>query len=220
MGELIKMKIIGFKEGKFQTKRNELDLQINPASLKYTMGISYSKDKRMGVSGKEIKFDSYDDSTLTFDILLDDTGVIPMKRKSIVDTINFLEEVLYNLDGDTHDPNYLHVNWGSFSYKGRVSSLSYDYTMFRPDGSPLRVKISVTLTGYMNKLYESQIVNRRSPDLSRLIVLKSGESVAFWCNEIYGDGSYCMEVARYNNLPDFRNVPAGTELLFPPLVRN
>lgn len=220
MGELIKMKIIGFKEGKFQTKRNELDLQINPASLKYTMGISYSKDKRMGVSGKEIKFDSYDDSTLAFDILLDDTGVIPMKRKSIVDMINFLEEVLYNLDGDTHDPNYLHVNWGSFSYKGRVSSLSYDYTMFRPDGSPLRVKVSVTLTGYMNRLYESQIVNRRSPDLSRLIVLKSGESVAFWCNEIYGDGSYCMDVARHNNLPDFRNVPAGTELIFPPLVRN
>lgn len=219
MGELIKMKIIGFKEGKFQSKRNELDLQINPASLKYTMGISYSKDKRMGVSGKEIKFDSYDDSTLAFDILLDDTGVIPMKRKSIVDMINFLEEVLYNLDGDTHDPNYLHVNWGSFSYKGRVSSLSYDYTMFRPDGSPLRVKISVTITGYMNRLYESQIVNRRSPDLSRLIVLKSGESVAFWCNEIYGDGSYCMDVARHNNLSDFRNIPAGTELLFPPLVK-
>lgn len=216
---LTKMKIIGFKEGIFRTKRNEITLQINPNSLKYSMGVSYSKDKRIGISGKEIKFNACENSSLSFEILLDDTGIIPLTRKSIVDTINFLEEVFYNIDGETHEPNYLHINWGSFNYKGRVSSLSYDYTMFRSDGSPLRVKISTTITGYMDKLYESQIVQRRSPDLSRLITFKSGESIAYWCNEIYGDASYCVDVARYNNLSNFRNIQPGTSIMFPPLTR-
>lgn len=197
---LIKMKIIGFKEGKFKTKRHELTLQINPGSLKYTMGVSYSQDKRMGVAGKDIKFDACDNSSLSFDILLDDTGIIPLAKGCIVDTIHSIEEVFYNIDGETHEPNYLHINWGSFNYKGRV-------------------KIATSVTGYMDKLYESQIVQRRSPDLSRMITLKSGESVAWWCNEIYGDASYCVEVAKYNRLSGFRSIPPGTVILFPPLAR-
>lgn len=220
MANPAKMKIIGFKDDTFKEIEKEIELQINPGSLKYTMGISYAKDERLGVSGQEKKFGKFDDSTLSFESVLDDTGLVSLGEKNISQVMDELDAVIYKLSGETHEPNYLQVSLGSFIYKGRMSSLSYDYTLFRPDGSPLRVKISMTVTGCMNKLYEAQVANRCSPDLSRVIVLKAGESLAAWCNEIYGDASYCIDVAGYNQLASFRNIPAGTKILFPPLIRS
>lgn len=36
--------------------------------------------------------------------------------------------------------------WGQFCFQGRISSLSGSYTMFKPDGTPVRGKINLTLT--------------------------------------------------------------------------
>jgi nucleoid-associated protein YgaU len=38
------------------------------------------------------------------------------------------------------------------------------------------------------------------------------------CNRIYNDPSYYREVARINNLSNFRNLEPGLILRFPPLV--
>jgi hypothetical protein len=60
---------------------------------------------------------------------------------------------------------------------------------------------------------------KQSPDMTHIITLKSGESIVGWCNEIYGDASYCLDVAHYNHLPGFRNISPGTKITFPPLNR-
>ena len=221
MGELIKMQIISFEDNTFLKKHDTITLQINPSTLKYSLGLSYISDKSVGKSNSEIKYDRSNKTTLNFDFIFDDTGIVPNpEKKSLVEMISHLEDVVYNINSDTHEPNYLQVNWGSFLFNGRMSSLSYDYSLFRPDGSPLRVKTSMSIEGYMNKLQESKTVCRLSSDLSRLVTLKAGESIAHLCNQIYGDSSYCLEVADYNKLGDFRNVQIGTQLMFPPLNSN
>jgi len=215
MGELIKMQIIAFADKDFShaIKSQTIKLQINPTSLKYSIGLSYSNDKSMGKSSTEINYERSNGSTLSFDFVFDDTGVIPMpQKKSLVEMINDLETIIYKINGETHEPNYLQINWGSFLFKGRMSSLSYDYTLFR------RVKASMTIKGYMNKLKEAKIVGRKSSDLSRIITLKAGENIPFLCKQIYGDPSYCLDVANYNDLADFRNIQIGTQLMFPPLT--
>jgi len=223
MGELIKMQIIAFNNGEFNhaIKNRTIKLQINPTSLKYSIGISYSKDKAVGKSNAEINYERSNNSTLNFDFIFDDTGIIPTpKKQSLVEMINHLEETVCNINSETHEPNYLQISWGSFLFKGRMSTLSYDYSLFRPDGSPLRVKVSMAVEGYMNKLKESKTVCRNSSDLSRMVTLNAGENISLLCKQIYGDSSYCLDIADYNNLADFRNVQIGTQLMFPPLSSN
>ncbi|MDR0683114.1 MAG: hypothetical protein LBG15_14885 [Dysgonamonadaceae bacterium] len=220
MSELVKMKIIGFKKNMFNGDRKEIVLQINPSSLKHTVGIKYAKDKRSGISGNDTKFDQIENSSLSFDTVFDGTGLMPLKEKNAVNAINHLEAIVYAIDGDSHEPRYLQISWGSFLFKGRMSSMNYDYNLFTPDGTPLRVKVSMTVSGYMDKLTEAKLVNRNSPDMSHLITLKSGESIAWWCYRIYGDASYCTDVAQYNHLQSFRNVAPGTQIMFPPLARD
>lgn len=55
--------------------------------------------------------------------------------------------------------------------------------------------------------------------MSRLITVKEGETLPYLCHKIYGDSLLVRQVARFNNLNSFRNIPAGTELLFPPLKK-
>jgi hypothetical protein len=220
MSTLTKMEIIGCSDNKFQNEVEKITLQINPATLSFDKGVSYTKDKRKGIGENGKKFDKFNETSLKIDILLDETGVIPgLPKDSIIEAVNNLEKTVYNINKDTHEPNYLKVSWGSFLFKGRLESLSYDYSLFRPDGSPLRVKISAKINGFMDPITEAKEVGRSSPDLSRIITLKTGESISYWCNEIYGDASYCMDVARYNRLTTFINIPAGTQILFPPIER-
>jgi hypothetical protein len=212
------MKIIAYGDEKYSKKRKEMDLQVNPASLKCSQSISYSGTQAMGVSAKEKKFSAAGDSTLTFEAVFDSTGLIDLKEKSVSNAINHLESVV-GYDGNSHQPHCLHVIWGSFSFKGRMSSLSCNYTLFTPEGEPLRAKVSMSITGSMDKMTEARQANRSSPDMTHVITLKAGENIAWWCNRIYGDASYCTDVARYNRLTGFRNVPPGTQLVFPPLIR-
>lgn len=54
---------------------------------------------------------------------------------------------------------------------------------------------------------------------SLLVTLKERQTLAALCYEIYGDALLVGQVARFNNLNGYRNIPAGTELLLPMLKK-
>ncbi len=216
-GALVKMKIIGYSDKGFQSKVDELTVQINPATLKRKGGISYSSRRSMGVGGRSKKFNHAKPSATNFDFLFDETGVVDLPTKTISQTLTLFEKIVYNVNSETHEPNYVAISWGGFLYKGRTESFSYEYTMFRPDGSPLRVKVNLAIDDYVDTATEAKQQGLQSPDMTRKIMLTAGDSIPMRCMEIYGDAAYCVEIARINNLSDFRSVAPGTILVFPPL---
>lgn len=215
---LAKMKIIGFRiiqsDGQKPVRKHagNFDVQVNPASIKITRKINYGNTRAMGKS-KNKKFDAFDADTLNFEILLDATGILPESKQSVKERVGQLESVLYDMNSEAHEPNYMKIVWGSFTFFGRLASLNYNYTLFKPDGAPLRVKISLSFNG------SGEDKEVKSPDLSRVHILKEGETLPFLCEEYYNDPSYCFEVAKVNNLATFRYVKPGTRLLFPSLIR-
>jgi hypothetical protein len=214
MGELVKMKILT-KDGKAS-----FDLKINPASLNLSKGITYSEDNKEGSSKNVQRYSSYAPETLSFDFVLDATGVAYEKKESIIETLAKFEKITYKYNGEEHKPNELKISWGNFIFDCFLESLSYNYTLFAPSGEPLRVKVSVSFSNASTRAEEVTEAQRSSPDLSHFITLKAGESIAFWCDKIYGDFSYCKEVAEFNGILHFRNVKPGTKLLFPKLLRH
>lgn len=201
-------------------KNDKFELLINPDSLKFSRKVTYTTDPVMGTSANVNRFDGHAPSNLSFSFMLDGTGVAYDKKESVEDTIKRFENVVYKYIGQRHQPNPLRVSWGNFFFNCRVESLDYDYTLFAPSGEPLRVKVSVSFVNFITRKEEKAKANTSSPDLSHVVVLKAGESIPFWCHRIYGDASYCTDIARYNGLNSFRNVKPGTRLLFPPIVRN
>lgn len=217
-----KMKITAYTDENFSSEyKSALELPINPAKVKLTKGIRYAEDKQLGSLNGSNVYVRYQPETLFFECLLDMTNVMEddEETKPVHDTVNELEERLYYYNKDGHRPSFVKVTYGDITFFGQLKTLETEYTLFDADSIPLRAELKVTLTGYCSHKEESKRFSKRSPDVSRLVTLKEGQSLASLCNEIYGDALLVGQVARFNNLNSYRSIPAGTLLLLPMLKK-
>lgn len=219
MGELTKLAVEAFADQLYKKPTGKsFSVQVNPNQIELKKGLKMEEANPINVQQQSTGYLSHIAETLSFEILIDATGAVPGAR-DIQQEIRRIEEVIYLINGEIHQPNFLVVSWGTFVFKGMLASLRYQYTLFAPDGNPLRVKVSFSFTAVTDPKEAAKKAGLESPDLSRVVELKSGETIASWCQEIYGDMSYSTDVAAVNGLPGIRHVEPGTSVLFPPLVR-
>lgn len=201
--------------------KGDICLQINPSELKFEKGIKYRKDMQLGALGGTAVFDSYNEQTFAFETALDATGVLPEDEDvaNVQDLIDELEDHLYLYNSEGHRPPYVMIVWGEVIFRGQLSKMETQFTMFGANGLPLRAKVSLAFFGFMPDAEERKRAGKSSPDMSHIVVLQAGETIASVCQRIYGDSLLVDEVAKLNGLSGFRKVAAGTELLFPHLKK-
>jgi len=204
---------------------------LNPASYQHNFSISYSKEadpssnsinrKPLGQTAVESRFAGINAEKVSFDLVLDGTGVVRKKGTTVPDVkaeIEQLKNVVYRYVGDKHEPSVVKLAWGELNtFYGRMESMSLDYTLFQPNGLPLRAKVKLQFVSFMTQVESSLRANRSSPDLSHLVEVRDGDTLPWLCQLIYHDSSRYIEVARVNQLANFRALVPGTRLRFPPL---
>ena len=94
------------------------------------------------------------------------------------------------------------------------------FTLFSPQGVPLRATLSVILREY--KTLEEQLaqLNLMSPDRTHSHVVQSGETVAALAARFYQNPGNWRFIADSNQLQDPRRLETGTFLTIPPSVRS
>ncbi|MDF2177191.1 peptidoglycan-binding protein [Aliiglaciecola sp. CAU 1673] len=209
------------ESGQPQSGGPSFTAMVNPSSLSHQLGIRYDNDKVQGKSAIESKFNQYQQEKLSFELTLDGTGVIPLPQSQSQDVstqIKQLKDVVYDYQGDEHEPSIVKVQWGkAFSFIGRLNSLSVEYNLFKPNGDPLRAKLKLDFGSYLSNKQESLEADRQSPDLTHRRVVKAGDTLPNLCFQIYKDSGYYLEVAKANGLDRFHPLEPGTTLSFPPL---
>ena len=95
--------------------------------------------------------------------------------------------------------------------------MDVEYTVFSPTGKPLRATVKLEIERSLDEEEEQKRKNNSSPDLTHIVIVKAGDTLPLLCQRIYQDTRYYLEVARHNELIDFRNLIPGSELHFPPL---
>ena len=215
-----KMSIIAYTDGDFRSvKHSALELPVNPAKVKLTKGIRYAEDKQLGSLNGSNVYVRYKPETFYFECLLDTTNAMEndTEKQPVHDVVDALEQRLYDYNTEGHRPSFVKVEYGDITFFGQLKTLETEYTLFDADGIPLRAELKVTLTGYCSQKEEKAHFSKRSPDVSRIVTLKEGQTLAALCYEIYGDPLLVGQVARINNLNGYRDIPAGTEILLPML---
>lgn len=162
---------------------------------------------------------------------LDGTNIVADKttgkKLDVSKKIEQFHEVI-GYDGKVHRPRYLTLIWGhatwlranQFSFDCFLKSSTFQYKLFDKDGSPIRVIINATFTEVLSKPLAQAEKKDSSPDLTHLRIVKEGDTLPSMTYKIYGDFKYYLEVAKVNNLKDFRNLPPGKKLFFPPFDKN
>lgn len=230
-GKLEKLKIVAFSDMEQDNEIGKFEAYYNPATYSASYSIKYADDGAQGETKRTMKYTGFDPATFSFELLLDGTGAsVPDgissdqpgsdgKKISVADKVEAFMDIAYRYKGDVHRPAYLQINWGKSTIaKCVLTSVSVTYDLFEPSGNPLRAKLGCQFKEYSYEDLTKAEENSASPNMTHLRVVKQGDKLPLMCKEIYGDPLLYLEVARINGLTDYRDLQAGQELYFPPLV--
>ena len=221
-GEIKKLWIRAYSSAKMEDKDfvDEFYAMVNPEAYSIDLKMEAKEGQGQGTSGKQQKFAFKRPEEFTFEFLFDNTGIIDGKpRQDITDELKKLRDLAFKLDGKIHEPRHVHVIWGTLDFKGRITGMTINYKLFNPDGSPIRATVKVTIKQSIEETERTAEERKSSPDLTHRRRIKKGESLPWLCNIIYGDPKYYIQVARSNNITNFRSIKEATEIIFPPFTR-
>lgn len=198
---------------------------INPSSYNRKYGTKFSgtgggSDNAIGKAAPVPKFSASEPEEVSFTLTLDGTGVVPDAADTTVAAqITKLRNIAYAYSGEDHEPDAVQIDWGEElkAFQGRLTNLDIDYTLFDPDGAPLRATLKLK---FIEALTEAQVAleaNNQSPDLTHLVRVVQGDTLPLLCERIYKDVSKYLEIARFNDLDNFRDLKPDTLLRFPPM---
>lgn len=214
-------------------------VQVNPASYSLNKRINYQTVAPMGSQESTANYNNSGPTTLQFELVFDGTGVIdtaslldeiPLagaiasafsedKELTVYEQILKFENIVYQLDGEIHQPNKVQILWGKLQFEGALVSINYSYTLFQPDGSPLRAKANCTFQGTKTAEQIAREMNLGSPDLTHVREISEGDTLPLLAQKIYGNPELYLEIARVNKLINFRRLQAGTRVALPPIEK-
>lgn len=232
-GELIKLKIKAFSDEKFseEVSEGEFKTLLNPEKYVFKYKIEQNEDQASGTSATAPKFNKALPEDLELEFVFDRTGVItdygasgPGDNKTfkdegggIIDDIEQFKKVIFDYNGDEHKPNYLMISWGTLLFKGTLSEMDITFKLFKADGTPLRAVARAKFKGFVEDDLRVAKENNSSPDLTHVRIVKEGDTLPLMTFRIYGDSKYYLEVAKANEIPNFRKLKVGQKIFFPPI---
>lgn len=225
-GQPTKLTITAYSDPNFTTKvtgtTNPFTAWINPSSYSYNKQICYNDRQAQGSPGPSPEFNRISGEEVSFELIFDATGVIPVPTgqsytNGVSDILQQFTTLTATVNGNIHSPNYLIIGWAQLQFNCVLSSVRIDYTLFMPDGTPLRAKVAVTFKSYTSETKLSQTTKNSSPDMTHMVTVIAGDTLPNLCHRIYGDSGYYKGIAKLNGLIGFRDLAPGTRLLFPPL---
>lgn len=238
---LVKMVIRSFPNRNYSGKIIEFKLPVNPETLTKNFKVELDKQSPAGSQGIEPRYKRTAPEEFKIEFILDGTRTIegygydglftegvaktdsnskdakPKEDELVEKQLeNFLTTV-YQMDGDIHRPRFCILTWGTELFRGVISSLDVNYSLFHPNGKPLRVKMNATFIDFIAKEEREKKNRKRSPDLTKIRRVNSGDRLDKMVSDLYGDPKFLIQVARANGLTSFRKIDQRSELRFPPI---
>ncbi len=213
----------------------------NPESYQMSYEMDYDDNQRLIVGNQDKKFLRVKPKTLSLKLYFDGTSAspndllisnlekVPGFNGVVAQVEAFLAmaasvgrsegptEAGAKVTGEIHKPKGMAIIWGTFYMTGVLKSATVNYTMFTPEGIPIRAEMDVEISESASLTLIERAMKLMSPDLSKSIVVKEGDTLPDLCYQEYGDASFYPKIAEVNQLKNFRKLVPGTELLFPPI---
>lgn len=232
-GQLTKMKISVCEDTEPFNPRTgedfEYEVLINPEEIVQRYMTIYDESQADGTTGTDVRFRAQRPQTFDLQLLFDGTGVVANDRipfsnvlglqnaKTVSEQLEKFRQVVFTYDGAKHSPNMLQIQWGDFIFRGKLKEMVLRYTLFKPDGTPLRAKAQCVFVESLDDALRTAKERSESPDLTHIRVVGDGDNLPLMAHRIYNDPMYYMEIAKANKLKSIRHLKTGTRIHFPPV---
>ncbi len=221
----------GFVEDSNGDKMNYFECMFSPSEFKEGYTTKWSE----GNSQDQKTFLGYDRDALSLDIIFDSyqTAEGPQdvrnNRTSSINTYGLNNTSMANgkiygvnqlkslfkptnnkQDGANKVPPTLIFAWGDFTYRGHMEKLNINYTMFLPNGIPVRAKVSLTLNAFMSQQESEDAIGKTA--CRKVRVKTQGLRLDTLAAQELKDATQWKRIARENGITDLLSFPQEADL--------
>jgi len=162
----------------------------------------------------DLFFDTYEKK---MDVRLFTDRITGWDSGSMFSRLPGIAKGLMDIDSDLHAPPVCLFIWGAYIFPCIIERVTKRFTMFLPEGIPVRATLNVTLkecTEVVTQLKETPL---QSADRTKTWTVKEGDSLWFIAEKEYGNPALWRPIAEANKIDNPRILKPGMELIIPPL---
>lgn len=196
-----------------------LTFQFNPNSLSLSKGAGWVRHEAKSAKEAGVpEFTGTQPRKLSVELFLDSTGTHDGSTQVAVEILmSWCAPTLRSSETDAPSAPWVKFAWGTFnsvSFYGYLEDVQATYSLFDPDGSPLRATCNITITEAAGPaLGQNPTSGSRHP--RRVHRLVSGDSLESLAQAEYGEPTAWRVIAEANGIDDPTRLPVGAQLLIP-----
>jgi hypothetical protein len=199
--------------------KGRLRFQFNPREMSVQKSAEWKRAASpASKSVASAQFTGSGPRQLSVELFLDATVKTNGNSKNVVEDVETLFACLVPLPKVLHagkpSPPFVRFGWGKVHLLAFVKSVSAKYTLFRPDGTPIRALCNISLEEV------PEDARKQNPTSGSLTPLRShtivaGDSLPSLAYAEYGDPTQWRRLAEANDIDDPFAIPVGSKVHVP-----
>ncbi len=191
---------------------------FNPKQLSFSRRTRYAPIPRTGSNNTFKQFTGGDGATLSVEFFFDSYGASPVT--SVKDSIDQLRALMLKDPKLCGLPPKCQLFWGVFGaamgamFTGVLESLQENYTLFLPDGTPVRGTAQCSFAETTDPNQEP--ASRTPTDQPSSVIVQAGDTLSSIAGKQYGDSTAWRPIADANEIDDPSYLEPGITLIIPP----
>ena len=196
-------------------------VQFNPTEYSLTKAAKIKETNVKGLDSPILQFVHGLNEKLTLDLFFDTTreGGTGSGARDVRELVRPVYQ-LVKMQPKTHRPPKIRFHWGSLSFQAITDTVTRKFTLFNPDGLPLRATVSVVFREHKSAAEQQRELNLQSVDHTRAYQVRRGDTLESIAAVHYGNPGEWRRIADANSrqLPLVRRLRPGTQLVIPPVL--
>lgn len=210
-----------------------IPVQFNPTEFSLDKGAQIAEIVIPGLDTPLLQFVRGQNEKMTLDLFFDTTEDGMGQNATSVTTLTDTIYQLVKIEPGSHAPPVCTFYWGtkfpgsdvSFhlgsqvrnAFKCVVESIKQKFTLFSPEGIPLRATLTVTLREYKTLTEQTAQLNLHSPDRTQSHIIQRGETLSGIAVQHSLKAGEWRAIADANQIEDPRRLVVGMFLTVPPV---
>ena len=193
-----------------------LEFEFNPKEYTVKKAAKWETKESKGAKKAPMsEFKGAEPQTMSLELFLDATGAEKDINKDVETMFGCCVPEKEAHAKNKPSPPFLRFEWGEFhSPPMHLKSVSVKFTLFKPDGKPLRAIASLELAEMANEVHK-QNPTSGALDVRTTHTVIAGDSLASIAYTEYGDPTRWRAIAITNALSDPIRLVEGSRLLLP-----
>lgn len=201
-------------------------VQFNPKELKLDEKAIWKPSGEHQEERPLLTYEKGDPSSLSVELIFDSTDTGSNCYDSHVKKLRaFLTTTVEKTDAQGNKvkrPPYLRFTWGGFNFECVLETLGVQFLMFKPDGTPLRAKVTVGLkerergrmggSGNAGVKLSAMGSMFSGADNVKTTTVQQGDTMSSVADRSGGD---VRDMSEANNVDDPMNPPVGQQMVVP-----